>query len=291
MSAEAIVNNRSINQSDTYQESLPFPPKFRKGGDLVGSDPGITHQLVRRAPDVCLRHAVNAMQVIGYGEVCVAEVHPDENELDDDLEGVRKAVEASLASAEDHLELPRGTLAEIETDTDFMFVMKMWSTLEPLLNEAFSKEISGGLVKYKVEHEGAAALAEFVASANNMPRKIDLAHNMGIIKGRRHRYCKALFEVRNHYGHNVRNLHLSIWSLLKEKFPKAQRESLYKALAQNDIIPVMPDDFFEISIRIGSFYQFASFLSDVLDVVKPRPWAGLLGQLQSAAGVATEEGD
>lgn len=94
---------------------------------------------------------------------------------------VREVLARTFAEAEDYLKLPRGTLANSRQDTDFIAVMKMASTIEPLVNEALRAEVRS-LLKHKVEHEGAEVLANFVTARGvDRSKKLRLACDLGII--------------------------------------------------------------------------------------------------------------
>jgi len=206
------------------------------------------------------------------------EMTPEEKaELDQLLADHRRQIHASLEEAEDHLGVRRGTLTSIQADGDFMFVMKMTTTMEPLLNDALRGEIKGGLKKLKAEHEGANALAEFVADAYDTARKLKLAAKLGIIQDRRLGFCRTLFELRNRYAHHASNMHLSIWEIISTKFPADQRKNAFSNLTYGEKIDDVAPGFHNSQLRLGSFYQFADFVADALRVLKPTPFRGLLG--------------
>jgi hypothetical protein len=51
------------------------------------------------------------------------------------LEDFFRAVEATIGDAERHLGVLPGTLGDIRHDTDYLAIVKMHATIEPLLND------------------------------------------------------------------------------------------------------------------------------------------------------------
>lgn len=188
-----------------------------------------------------------------------------------------KFLNRTFQDAEDHLKLKRGTLADTRQDTHFTAIMKMASTIEPLVNEVLREEIKGNFRKLKVEHEGATALAAFVTKTTDRERKQRLARELGIIDDGRSAFISAVYQVRDRYAHNVQNMHLSI-AAIAEKIQESGGTSVEKILLELSGLDKSKHSplALVLGLKLGMYYQFARFLADVLNVLKPpSPFAQL----------------
>ena len=185
-----------------------------------------------------------------------------------------EAVSKTFAAAEEHMQLPTGTLVDIHKDIGFIAVMKMSSTIEPLINEALEKEIRR-FRKMKVEDEGENELADFVVGNGDRKRKATLAHDMGLITEECHKFIQAIYEIRNHYAHNVKNIHLSMFEVTEKLAVKNNK--IWLNLAGMERANKYKDLVLAMMRNSPIYYRFAGFLSDALHVVKPSPYKGLLG--------------
>lgn len=194
--------------------------------------------------------------------------------LENDNRKFLEAVSKTFKEAEDYLKLPSGTLVDIHQDIDFVAIMKMSSTIEPLINDALGAEIRR-FRKLKVEDEGENALADFVLGTRERTKKVELAYKMRLIGLEHQKFILAIYAIRDKYAHNVKNLQLSIvqvtdslvsvkgkiWSDLAGLEGTNKHKGILLAILSNSPI----------------YYRFAGFLSDALHVVKP-PRLGLYAQ-------------
>ena len=70
-----------------------------------------------------------------------------------DLEEFFRAVEPTIRDAEIHLKVPHGTLGDIRHDSDYLAIVKIHATLEPLLNEAIRESVARALTHPKVSFQ------------------------------------------------------------------------------------------------------------------------------------------
>jgi len=63
-----------------------------------------------------------------------------------------------IRHVEDHLELPNGTLADIRHDNDYLKILKMHATVEPLLNQLLEQSITRVMKHPKVFFSAARPL-------------------------------------------------------------------------------------------------------------------------------------
>ena len=132
-------------------------------------------------------------------------------------EGVRK----SVVDTEQHLGVPAGTISSIQTEPDFVAMVKTYAVIEPILNYVIGKHSP------RAQHLGAPSEQEqdesfhsFV-TALRMGRgsnsKIKLAEGLGLLKPHQIHFIQAVVDVRNRYAHNVKNLHRSLTEILTEE--------------------------------------------------------------------------
>jgi hypothetical protein len=191
--------------------------------------------------------------------------------------------------AEQRLGLKSGTLADTKNDNDFLAIMKMSSTIEPLINEALTVEIQL-LRKRKIQSESEIALAEFVHSTKDRPRKVQLAREMGLISESRSKFIAAIYQVRDFYAHNVTNLHLNILEVVDKI--KSNHQNIVFHLAAIKKTPEVETLVQTDALKNFIYWNFAGFLSDALDVLQPPPldpgglYSGVLGLKTTAKDAA-----
>ena len=173
------------------------------------------------------------------------------------------------------MELNRGTLADTNKDNDFFAIMKISSTIEPLINDALSVEIRI-LRKGKIESESASEIAKFVNKTKDRLKKAKLAKDIGIITPDRYNFISAIYQLRDRYAHNIKNIHLDIFEIIK----KVEIDDNDIAFRLSGI--EKKEKFAEIlaaqHLRDFVYWRFAGFLSETLRVLKLPPFRGLFGQ-------------
>jgi len=120
-------------------------------------------------------------------------------------------VNESIVAAEQHLEVPAGTISSISTDPDFIATVKMYAVVEPILNE---------LIASRPPSQGESEnFRTFVTALNMEGRagKLKLAEGMGLLTEGRIAFIRGVAQVRNRYAHNVKNMHRSLTDILTEE--------------------------------------------------------------------------
>jgi hypothetical protein len=118
-------------------------------------------------------------------------------------------IEAYILNVEDHLELPHGTLADIRHDNDYLKILKMHATVEPLLNQLLERSVTRVMKHPKVFFPGGEAVAELILEVR-LERKIKLALDCELITDQQAAFIRMLAKVRNHYAHSIKNMALTI---------------------------------------------------------------------------------
>jgi hypothetical protein len=210
-----------------------------------------------------------------------------QSEQDEIIRNIEERNAKTFDEAEKHLELKPGTLGDNTTESDFVAVVKIAGTIEPLLNEALETECKL-LRKHKIESVSATALTRFVQQERNRQKKADLAHDMGLIAEGTCDFVKALFDIRDHYAHHVRNLHLSVFEVAEKASTKNKK--IFMHVAGIDMASPNWKIVSALFIRGLIFHRFAMFLSTALNVIKPPPLPrglGLLGSHDWTSGTET----
>ena len=194
-----------------------------------------------------------------------------------DFDAYLKRLEASIADAEQHLAVPHGTLASILNDSDYIAILKMHATVEPLLNELLEKNVLRVLSHPKVSFPGGDTLAEFILK-RNIDEKRTLALKFELISSTRATFIRRLTETRNHYAHNIKNASLLIGEIAKKISPKDDGlvvmtglcGSVYKSGS-----PAGRDLFYRTYLH----YSFAGFLHEAMPGINPPPAQPILSGL------------
>ncbi len=202
-------------------------------------------------------------------------------QLEKDRREYEEFLRKTFAEAEAVLELEPGTLADTNKDNDFLAIMKMSSTIEPLINQALEAEIKS-LRKLKVEHEGANALAKFVRDGRSRNERAKLAMQMGLLSDSRLKFVLSVYQLRDHYAHNVRNFHLDIFEIIK-KIETDDAKIIFD-LSGLDRKGKHGKILVAILLKTFVYQRFAGFLSDALHILKP-PTLGFGGLLSAQLGL------
>jgi hypothetical protein len=210
------------------------------------------------------------------------------------LEDFFRAVETTIGDAERHLGVLPGTLGDIRHDTDYLAIVKMHATIEPLLNQALEQSVTRALKHPKVAFPGGDALADFVLGAN-FETKIRLALKSELISDPNAAFIRAIAKLRNFYAHNVSNM------------PKKIREAAEALDRQGDGLNLMRDlmasapntkkklnsSLVYAFLQPFMFLRFANLLAVLMQGIRPPPllseiMKGLLHTDNSDAGLTPE---
>lgn len=202
-----------------------------------------------------------------------------------DLDAHARGVRESVRVAEQHLQIPAGTISSIITDADFIAIVKAYAVVEPLLNDLIATWPPESLVY------GNDSFRSFVATLNISGRsgKLKLAQGLRLISDKRGPFILALARIRNRYAHNVKNMHRSLTEILMEEQVN-DRKIVENLTGVQDELPlgsVSPADTNSI-LKLMLYYQLADYLADALKTLRPPPLKGrgFLGHLAAQRDVA-----
>jgi len=124
-------------------------------------------------------------------------------------------VDKSIVAAEQHLEVPAGTISSIPYDPDFIATVKVYAVVEPILNDLITS-CPPWLRPPQSESE---YFRTFVTALNMEGRagKLKLAEGMMLLTESQIAFIRAVAQVRNRYAHNVKNMHRSLTDILTEE--------------------------------------------------------------------------
>jgi hypothetical protein len=186
----------------------------------------------------------------------------------------------SVVEAEQHLEVPAGTISSIQNDPDFIAIVKMYAVIEPILNDLIVSwqrptPRFGGLGGIPTplsdwEQTTRENFRAFVTDLNIRGRtgKIKLAKGLGLLAQHQISFIDAVAVVRNRYAHNVKNMHRSLADIVTE----LQRGNGRIVEHLTGINPPSNE-----LLKSIVYYQLADYLSDALQTLRPPPrYTGLL---------------
>ncbi|MGY3621244.1 hypothetical protein [Bradyrhizobium sp. USDA 10063] len=190
-----------------------------------------------------------------------------------DLEELFRSIEPTIRDAEQHLGVAAGTLGDIRHDTDYLAIVKMHATIEPLLNEALEESVTRALKHPKVAFPGGEALADFVTGAN-FDAKVRLALESELISDQQARFIRAVAKLRNYYAHNVGRMSKSIFDatadldkqgdgiyLQRDLFMGATNNQNKEAISRLALVYLSP----------FMFLRFAGLLAALMQGIRPPP--------------------
>jgi hypothetical protein len=177
----------------------------------------------------------------------------------------RAEISEAVAEAERHLEVPEGTISSIETDSDFMAVVKAYAVAEPMLNQL--------IVARRHFAVDELSYARFVTTLPMAGRsgKLQLAETMGVLSETERAFIGALSQVRNRYAHNIKNLHRALYELLSEE--REHNGKIVDQLCGLDLtgITIVLNEEQNTSIKQMMYHTLADFLANSLNTIRPPP--------------------
>jgi len=188
-------------------------------------------------------------------------------------------IHKSVVAAEQHLEVPAGTISSIPYDPDFIATVKVYAVVEPILNDLITS-CPPWLRPPQSESE---YFRTFVTALNMEGRagKLKLAEGMVLLTESQIAFIRAVAQVRNRYAHNVKNMHRSLTDILTEEQRNSGRivEHLtgIKFPLSQSLDPKLRNDL----LKRFMYYCLADYLSNALHTLRPPPIleGGLLGML------------
>jgi hypothetical protein len=182
-------------------------------------------------------------------------------------------IRESAEDAEQHLEVPAGTITSIPREPDFIATVKTYAVIEPILNDLIAKppplpfDLSPWLSAEQGVNEN---FRDFVAALNISGRtgKLRLAKGLGLLRDHHIEFIEAVTRVRNRYVHNVKKMHKSLTEILTEE--QASKARIVEHLT--GIHATLPDPTFDNDLLKGFMYhRLAHYLADALQTLRPPP--------------------
>ncbi|WP_439407940.1 hypothetical protein ACNJX9_04420 [Bradyrhizobium sp. DASA03076] len=220
----------------------------------------------------------------------MSNLNEDGSSSSDGLDQFFRAVEPTISDAEDYLKVARGTVANIRQDSDFLAIVKMHATIEPLLGDALEQSVTRALKHPKVNFPGGEALAEFVVGAN-LEAKIRLALKSEIISDDNAKFIRALARVRNYYAHDVANMQKNIHDAANDADKQGDGLSILRDLmsSSSGTKQKITSRLAFVYLKPFMFLRFASLLANLLHGIRPPPaLSGVMGGLLGLQGDASE---
>lgn len=191
-------------------------------------------------------------------------------------------VNESIVAAEQHLEVPAGTISSIPNDPDFIATVKMYAVVEPILNELLASRPPRETLPWLPASQGITEnFRTFVTALTMEGRagKLKLAEGMGLLTKDRIAFIRAVTQIRNRYAHSVKNMHRSLADIVTEE--QRTNGRIVEHLTGINLAGSPPNDLLKLSM----YYRLADYLSDALHTLRPPPLpasaGGLLGGLGS----------
>jgi hypothetical protein len=190
----------------------------------------------------------------------------------DGLEKFFRAVEPTISDAETHLSVAPGTIGNIRDDNDFLAIVKMHATIEPMLNDALEQSVTRALKHPKVAFPGGDALADFVLGAN-LEAKIRLALKSEIISESNAGFIRAVARVRNFYAHNVSNMPKTIYEAADELDKQGDGLAILRELMASTSATKkkLTSRLAFVYLKPFLFLRFADLLANLMRGIRPPP--------------------
>jgi hypothetical protein len=195
----------------------------------------------------------------------------------------------SIVAAEQHLEVPTGTISSIPNDPDFIAIVKTYAVVEPILNDLICSPGAMPFAFAPMFVEQAEGYRNFVVSLHMSGRagKLKLARGLGLLTADRVAFIEAVTQVRNRYAHNVKNMHRSLAEILMEE--QHRNKQIVKHLTGLDSSPLdssLASVFHKAALKPFMYYRLADYLAEALHTLRPPPLptGGLAGGLLGLLG-------
>jgi len=188
-------------------------------------------------------------------------------------------VDKSIVAAEQHLEVPAGTISSIPYDPDFIATVKVYAVVEPILNDLITS-CPPWLRPPQSESE---YFRTFVTALYMEGRagKLKLAEGMMLLTESQIAFIRAVAQVRNRYAHNVKNMHRSLTDILTEEQRNSGRIVEHLTGIKFPLSPSLDPKLLNDLLKRFMYYRLADYLSNALHTLRPPPIpeGGLLGML------------
>jgi hypothetical protein len=208
-------------------------------------------------------------------------------------------VNESIVAAEQHLEVPAGTISSIPNDPDFIATVKMYAVIEPILNDLIASwqqpQRTSPYPLLDLEQSARGNFRAFVTALNirGPTGKLKLAEGLGLLAKDRLAFIRAVAQVRNRYAHNVKNMHRLLADIVTEE--QRTNGRIIEHLTGINLAGGPPSN--EL-LKLLMYYRLADYLSDALHTLRPPPLpestGGIfrgLGQLAASAEIQRPDDD
>lgn len=190
----------------------------------------------------------------------------------------RERMDEWCRKAEEHMELAPGTITKIDSDPDYIGIIKIHAVIEPLLNEAMRNNVTRSFVHSKVNFPAGDAISKHILALSiDKKREISLSGEM--ITKKSSEFIYAISKLRNKYAHNIKNISKTTLSLTKELTKEDKgfvKKLLGTELEINDIA-------YALLGRELLVLNLGDFISQVMHIVSP-PAFPPLGSLFGLGG-------
>ncbi len=196
----------------------------------------------------------------------------------------------SIVAAEEHLEVPAGTISSIPSDPDFIATVKTYAVVEPILNDLIASRPPQGTFAWSPpfalsppSQSESENFRTFVTALNMEGRagKLKLAEGMGLLTEERIAFVRAVARVRNRYAHNVKNMHRSLDDIVTEEQRNSARIVEHLTGIKFPLSPSASEVRNDL-LKGFMYFRLADYLSEALHTLRPPPLppeGGLLGML------------
>jgi hypothetical protein len=114
-------------------------------------------------------------------------------------------------------------------DSDYLKILKMHATVEPLLNQLLQSSVTRALQHPKVNFPGGDAVASLILDSR-LEKKIKLAADAELITASDAQFIRTLAKLRNHYAHSIQNMSLSLSEVASRISPEDEGRSVERIL-------------------------------------------------------------
>jgi hypothetical protein len=191
---------------------------------------------------------------------------------DFDLDAYQARIQTYLQEVERFMGLAPGTLADLQHATDYLKILKMHATVEPLLNQLIEKSITRAMAHPKVNFPAGQAVAELIVDSR-LEKKVKLAEDAELLQDHQAAFIRTLAQVRNRYAHSIKNMGLTVFQIAKQVSPQDEGRSVTRSLLgiskqaqqgpNGELLIVMMYPFM--------FYNFGQLVYSVVQGINPPP--------------------
>jgi len=188
----------------------------------------------------------------------------------------------SVRAAEQHLEVPPGTISSIPSELDFIATVKTYAVIEPILNERIAAHRRGILGFELADTAYRTFLTRMNIGGNT--GKLALANALGLLTPWEIDFIDAVARIRNRYAHNVKNMHKSLTDILTEG--QVKKGNIVAHITGMQIKLPLPLGLGNQHLKEFMYFQLADYLANALQTLRPPPLPKELGALLGVGTVS-----